>query len=168
MGKHKVPIEKITSIKVYTYSIANKLTGQIRKVENELEAKFSLPISIGLMLRYGTAGVDQYDMTFIKDKMVQNMADKVEIIVEPERDAIYPKQRGARICIETPDRIFSEDVPVPKGDPENPFSDGELREKFLSNAKKTMSEKSALELSVKIFDMEKYSVRELISCMSGS
>jgi 2-methylcitrate dehydratase PrpD len=168
MGKHKVPMEKISSIKVYTYSIANKLTGQIRKVENELEAKFSLPISIGLMLRYGKAGVDQYDMTFIKDKMVQQMADKVEIIVEPERDAIYPKQRGARICIETPDLSFSEDVPVPKGDPENPFSDDELIEKFLFNAKKTMSEKSAMELSDKIFNMEKFSVRELISCMSGS
>jgi hypothetical protein len=41
-------------------------------------------------------------------------------------------------------------------------------EKFLFNAKKTMSEKSAMELSDKIFNMEKFSVRELISCMSGS
>ena len=120
------------------------------------------------MLRYGKAGVDQYDMTFIKDQMVQHMADKVEIIVEPERDAIYPKQRGARICIETPDRSFSEDVPVPKGDPENPFSDDELMEKFLSNAKKTISEHNASELCDKIFNMEKYSVRELISCMAAN
>jgi 2-methylcitrate dehydratase PrpD len=168
MSKHKIPTDRITNIKVYTYSIANKLTGQIRKVENELEAKFSLPVSMGLMLRYGRAGVDEYEMAMINDDMVQRMADKVEIIIEPERDAIYPKQRGARVVISAADQVYSEDVPVPKGDPENPFSDDELREKFLSNAKKTISARNAEEVCNRIFNLEKYSVRELIHCMSAA
>jgi 2-methylcitrate dehydratase PrpD len=166
MDKHSVSMDTITSIKVYTYSIANKLTGQLRKVENELGAKFSLPVSIGIMLRYGRAGVDEYDMSLINDTMVQQMADKVEIIIEPERDAVYPKQRGARVCIHAGDRVYSEDVPIPKGDPENPFTDDELKEKFLLNAKKTISERNASKLCDKIFDLEHVSVRELIRCMA--
>jgi len=163
---HKIPADKIKNIQVYTYSIANKLTGQLRKVDNELGAKFSLPISIGLMLRYGRAGVDEYDMKLINDKMVQQIADKVEIIIEPERDAVYPKQRGARVSINTSDSVYTEDVPIPKGDPENPFSDDELKEKFLLNAKKSISERSASELCDRIFDLENNAVRELTRCMA--
>jgi 2-methylcitrate dehydratase PrpD len=80
MARHKVLTDNIKSIKVYTYSVANRLTGQRRKVDNALGVKFSLPVSIGLMLRYGRAGVDECDMALINDKTVQQMADKVEII----------------------------------------------------------------------------------------
>jgi 2-methylcitrate dehydratase PrpD len=94
------------------------------------------------------------------------MADKVEIIIEPERDAVYPKQRGARVCIHVGDQVYSEDVPIPKGDPENPFTDDELKKKFFLNAYKTISERNATKLCDNIFNLENISVRELIHCMA--
>jgi len=162
MEKHEIDIDKIKNIDVNTYSVAYKLTGQKSGAETELAAKFSLPVSVGLMLVYGKAGADQYSLEHIRNPLVQNIADKVTIQIDEARDDVYPEKRGARIIIDTTQGVYRHEVDIPKGEPENPWTDDEIYEKFSSNAVKVLPEEKVVDLHRHIFDIEHTSVTELM------
>lgn len=162
VNKSAVDTNDIRKIDVHTYSMAYQLTGQNREVKGEINAKFSLPVSIGLVLVHGKAGADEYDMEFLRDPMVQRLADKVNVFVDKERDDVYPRERGARVDILTSKRTYTCEIPLPKGDPENPLSTEEIKEKFLQNAKKVLTAEKARKVEKMVFDIEGQSARELM------
>jgi 2-methylcitrate dehydratase PrpD len=138
-------------------------TGQSREAATELAAKFSLPVSAGIMLAYGKAGVEEYSMERIKNRSVQEIADKVNIVVDKERDAVYPRKRSALVNIKTRRQgSLSHEVEIPKGDPENPWSDDELKEKFFANAARLISGEKAESLYRAVIGLENISIRELV------
>ena len=65
------------------------------------------------------------------DKQLRDLMRRVELSIDPELDAAFPKQRAARVEIETTSgerlRHFA---PTRKGDPDSPLSDAEIAEKY--------------------------------------
>lgn len=166
MKVNEINIDEIKKIDVHTYSVAYQLTGQNREAKTELAAKFSLPVSIGLMLLHGRVGVDEYSLEHIRNPAVQNLAKKVNIVVDREKDDVYPKKRSSRITIETSQSIYTHEVDIPKGDPENPCADDELKDKFFQNAAKALPMEKVADLHKSVFDIENKSVRELMKLVS--
>jgi 2-methylcitrate dehydratase PrpD len=163
MSKAQIDLGKIKRIEVKTYSVAFELTGQNRTADTELAAKFSLPVSLALLLIYGRAGADEYAMECICDPRVRTLAEKVEVAVDLDRDKVYPKHRGSRVRLVTPDEAHAAEVELPKGEPENPFSEDELVEKFRMNASKALSPSEVRNIQECVLDLEHSSVRELMN-----
>jgi 2-methylcitrate dehydratase PrpD len=161
MKGNEIPIDEIETVDVHTYSVAYQLTGQNREAKTELAAKFSLPVSVGLMLCYGRAGVDEYSPERIRNPAVQNLAERVNVMVDKERDDVYPKERSARVDIETKGKSYSHEVAISKGEPENPASDDELKEKFFPNAARVLPMEKVADLYEMIRDIENIPVRKL-------
>ncbi len=58
---------------------------------------------------------------------------RIELTPDDTLDGEYPQKWGAIVEVSTKDgRILSKKVEYPKGDPQNPFSQEEVSEKFLS------------------------------------
>ena len=93
--------------------------------------------------------------------MVQELADKVTVHANSERDIAYPDKRSARVTIKTERQEFSHEILVAKGEPENPFSDNELLDKFIGNATKLLPKALSLKLSELILHIEKEDLNEL-------
>jgi 2-methylcitrate dehydratase PrpD len=159
--RQRLDIAKIDSIEVDTYTIAIQIAGQHTGRDSAIAAKFSMPVSIGLMLVFGSAAPDIYTDQNINNDMVQALADKVTIHASSKRDSAYPGQRSARVSIKAGQQEFSHEVLVAKGEPENPFSDSELLDKFIGNATQILSNAVALKLSQLILQMEKEDVNEI-------
>jgi 2-methylcitrate dehydratase PrpD len=159
--QQRCDIAKIDSIEVDTYTVAIQIAGQHTGRDSAIAAKFSIPVSIGLMLVFGSAAPNVYADQNINNDMVQALADKVTIHANSERDKAYPGQRSARVRIKTGHQEFSHEVLVAKGEPENPFSDKELLDKFIGNATKLLSKALALELSNLILHIEKKEAIEI-------
>jgi 2-methylcitrate dehydratase PrpD len=141
------------------------LTGRNREADSEPAAKFSLPVSVALMLKYGSAGPDEYSRSCIGNSQVQDLADKVVIKIDEARDRVYPEQRGASVKIVTPDETHVAEVDLPKGEPESPLSEAELSDKFRRNAEKVLSPADAENIKAHILDLENRSVRDLMGFM---
>jgi 2-methylcitrate dehydratase PrpD len=154
-------LNKIDTINVDTYTVAIQFTGQHTGRQSAIAAKFSIPVSLGLMLVFGSAAPDVYTDQNINNDMVQALADKVTIHTSSERDIAYPGQRSARVSIKAGQQEFSQEVLVAKGEPENPFSDSELLDKFIANATKVLSNGLSLKLSGLIRHIEKEDVSEI-------
>jgi len=166
MNRNKITIDEIEGIDVHTYSIAYKLTGQNDAANTELAAKFNLPVSVALVLLYGEAGVKEYSTENITNPLVQNLAKKVTIEIDKERDDVYPNKRGASVKIKTSKGIYTYGVDNPKGEPEFPFSDDELNDKFFQNAKKFLPIGKINKLQETITHIEGKSIRELMELVS--
>ena len=162
MDKNGIDIHGIDRIDVHTYSVAYQLTGRNREARREMDAKFSLPLSAGLMCVYGKAGVEQYSMECLENPWVRRIAERVTVAVDPERDEVYPRERSSRVDVVTSKGTFSHEVRLPKGDPENPFSDEELKEKFSQNARRVLNPERTEEIKKVLFQKEEFRVRELM------
>lgn len=96
-----------------------------------VDAQFSMPFGAAAALLYGKAGLNEFQLPTIQSRPVREMMRKVGCTVDPELDRTFPKQWRATAEILTEDeKSYSTTVEYPKGDPENPLSWEEMKERF--------------------------------------
>ena len=87
--------------------------------------------------------------------------------VNPERDRAYPGQRGASVTVKSGDQSYTHEVLYPKGEPENPLSDDEMKSKFEKNACTLYAMDRVNKIRGIISDMENRDVREMTSMLKA-
>jgi 2-methylcitrate dehydratase PrpD len=162
LKRHKLIPDKIEAVNIRTYSIAKDLTGHRTIDDSDMAAKFSMPLSIALLLTFGNLNKSSYSKERILNPIVQSLADKVTIQVDPKRDANYPQERGAEVCIKTADEKYHQRNSIPKGEPENPFSDDDLINKFRQNVNGCIPPGKEQEIIETIFEIENQNISSLI------
>jgi 2-methylcitrate dehydratase PrpD len=121
--------EHITKITIRTFLNASHLRG--RRPQTMESAQYSIPFLIGAAITDGKVTPSQVAEDRLSDLGILSVADKVEIIHCPELDGYFPKTTPTEIEVDTVSgSSYKIRVDVPKGDPQNPFSMDELREKF--------------------------------------
>jgi 2-methylcitrate dehydratase PrpD len=85
---------------------------------------------LGLIAVHGRAGLDEFENCALGDPRVVAFRDRVSMALDSEVDAAYPRRWIGKVDVRTTDgRLLSGRVDVPKGDPGNSLSRGELEEK---------------------------------------
>jgi len=121
----------VDSIIVRTYTLGIVEVGQISLPETFEEAMFSMPFSLALALRKGNVTLQDYTPELLRDEELRRVAALVRIETDERMNALYPEERGAWLRLVLKDgRIFEKEIPVAKGEPENPVNDGDLMEKL--------------------------------------
>ena len=100
---------------------------------SEYEAKFSLPFSVAAYLRHGRVDVRTYTDDAIADEDVLAIAARVRYEVKDFATAGTAFPGGARVRA-TDGRVIERELLYQRGDPRNPMSDGDVREKYRTNA----------------------------------
>ncbi len=96
-----------------------------------MAARLSVPYCIAVTAATGDADLSAFTMDVINSKKVRDMLAKVEIIADPELNAMYPEKFPAVVTIETSDgKSYTSKVFYPKGDVKNPFTKDEFEGKF--------------------------------------
>ena len=98
-----------------------------------------MPFVAGAAVADGEVGPEQIAEDRLADAAILEQTDKVELIADAEADALRPGMVPGRVKIATNDgRTFDTWVPYPRGAPENPLSEEELRNKFSNLSMKTI------------------------------
>ncbi|MBW1961092.1 MAG: MmgE/PrpD family protein [Deltaproteobacteria bacterium] len=159
--EHKIAFDAIESVHVSTYPIAISFCGSDPCPQTGEAAKFSLPFSIAMAAFFEDAGMDRFVEETVQNKEIQALAARVTASSEEKWEREYPDKRGASVEITTKDgKKFWMDVPLPKGEPENPPTQEELISKFSSNAAKMPAEARDKLISV-IMELENHTVSDL-------
>lgn len=94
-------------------------------------ARFCLPFIVASGIVHGSIRLDAFTRSRLDDPRVRALMPKIEVTLDPEVDALFPRQRAARVEIELHDgRILKHFQPHRIGDPELPLSDAALNAKF--------------------------------------
>jgi 2-methylcitrate dehydratase PrpD len=131
-----------------------------REPRNGLEGKFSIYFCSALALIEGRAGEEQFSDSMVMRKDICELSRKVTAKVDQSM-----KETEAHVSIRMKDGYYLEAmVDTPKGDPKNPLTDQELREKFYSLVRPVLSEDKAKRIIeiVEKLDEEK-DLKELVS-----
>jgi 2-methylcitrate dehydratase PrpD len=119
----------IERIDVDTYIWAAQLDG--KEPRNMLAAKFSLPFTLATTIVNGAASIPAFRDPARQDEQTRALARRVVVREDPELTSMLPGLRPARVSIVLKDgrTLFAEAL-TNRGDTEDPYSDGEIREKF--------------------------------------
>jgi 2-methylcitrate dehydratase PrpD len=153
--RHALRPEQIAGIRIATYQPALDIACY-RIPASANEARFSFPYVVATALVHGSVRLSAYDADRLADPATRRLMALTEVVADPELDAQFPRQRGARVRIETSDgRVFEHLQPNRKGDPEEPLTDAQLSGKLLELASPVIGEQSAQQLLQRLWSIEK-------------
>lgn len=102
-----------------------------RRPRQPVEAQFSLPYSVAVMLVTGRALVEEFTARWYEDPAVLGVAAKVEVAVDPAIDREWPKKDPTRLTLRLADgRTLEVRTEQAKGEAAMPVTDAEVLEKF--------------------------------------
>ena len=127
-------VENICKVNVETYKLA--VAGHDHTdIKGVSSAKMSMPFCVALALSIGSAGMQDFSERNVADEQILELTKKVSVKENEMLSACVPDKRAAILHVEMKDGIvYSQQVDYPKGEPENPMSDEELEQKFMSLA----------------------------------
>ena len=148
VASHRVFADDIQRVIVKTHRFASDL---IEKTPRTVSAKkSSLPYCVALAIVKKRVFLDEFHLTTAEEEIILNLAQKVDVQLDPDMDRIHAADEGLRpAAVE----IYLKNGPalnaqreVAKGWAENPFSDEELEQKFYQLVKDDLSEDRATEI----------------------
>ncbi|MDN5346932.1 MAG: hypothetical protein PWP65_496 [Clostridia bacterium] len=128
-SKYNLIPEKIASIIVATNTPAAKHDNP--QPGDMLAAQMSLPYCIAAALIDGKVTLEQFTPAKINDPLQRAITRKVELVVDPQLDALYPVKWAAEVTVKMDGgTTYSSRKDIPKGDPAYPLTDSEIGTKF--------------------------------------
>jgi 2-methylcitrate dehydratase PrpD len=133
-NRHKLAPKDIGKVRIATYQGGLDVVDNFEP-EGDYQAKFSLPYVVAHALIHGSVRIDAFEPDRLNDSELRALMKRIELAADPEMSRNFPRQRAARVEIETTDgRKLAHRQDTRKGDPELPLSDEELNDKFLELA----------------------------------
>ena len=129
-GPRPLSAAEIASVRVGVSAYARAQNGAVAPADT-FGAQFSIPYCCALALMGEPADPAMYAPEMIDEPARRALARRVEIVVDPEMEAAYPRHYGARVSLELANgERRSSAVLDPHGMPADPCTPEELLQKF--------------------------------------
>jgi 2-methylcitrate dehydratase PrpD len=151
--KYQITPENVKHIVVSTFHEAIRLN--CRAPQSTEEAQYSLPYPLAAALTHGRLGVSELTVTALKDPVVLQLCERMELVEDESFNQRFPAKRFARVRIETKDgNTYDSGEFEPDWEANNPPTDLELREKFRRLSRQKLPGERAAELEQLIWRCE--------------
>lgn len=159
-------LKPIKSIEVETYKLA--IGGHDHKdISSVSSAKMSIPFSVALALYKGNAGMEAFTEENINTPQILKLTQKIFISENKKLSDLSPQKRAAILHITLEDgTVFSQQVDYPKGEPENPLSKEEFKQKFIELMRISGISKEKCEKILLSAYNNNFSISEILSLLS--
>ncbi len=128
--REQVTPDEVADIDIHTYSLA--VSGHDHTdIPGTYSAKMSIPYAVAVGLIYGKAGLQEFTEEKVRNEEVLALAKKVRVEKDKTLSEGFPAVQAAIVSITKNDgTVLTERVDHPKGEPENPLSVTEFRERY--------------------------------------
>ena len=135
--------------------------------DTPLAARLSIPYCVSRAAADGYIAMDQFQEEKIKEPRIQAFMKRVTLESVSDFTAQYPGTLAAQVEIKTKDgRRFQDESVYPKGHPENPMTDEEIKGKFRRLALNTLGRTQIDRIIETVFRLDKLkSVGDLVATL---
>ena len=121
--------DDVEAISILTYDLA--VSGHDHtEIPGSYSAKMSIPYATAAGLIYGKAGLQEFSEETVKNADILSLAQKIRVESDPELSKAFPGIQAAVVTIRTGNGTYTDRVDFPKGEPENPLTDQEFRNRY--------------------------------------
>ncbi|HKI65168.1 MAG TPA: MmgE/PrpD family protein [Burkholderiales bacterium] len=153
-AKMGVDTGEIERVRVGTYKAALDVAG-IEQPRTAAEARFSLKYVVATALTGGSVRFAAFEPARLEDPATRALMERIEVSLDPELDAAFPRQRAARVAIGASGGRSAEWLqPTRIGDPDAPLADRQLDDKYLELAVPVLGEAPARSLLERLWALE--------------
>lgn len=132
--RHGLDPSDIVAIRAGVSQGALDVLGPVTDPRTVHQAKFSMPLTLGLIAVHRRADLERF-AAVLDDERARRFLPMVDMVLDPEVDAAYPKRWLGRVHVRTRDgRELEGRVDDPKGDPDNTLTRQEIDTKARSLA----------------------------------
>ena len=125
--------DEVEAVKIGVSEMGWKIIGTPEEAKHNpqsiVDGQFSMPFCAAVALREGGLAWDDYTR-HLEDEKTLDLCRRVHTAVDAKAEAEFPANLSAAVRIVTKRDDFEAFVAVPKGEPDNFLSAGELRAKF--------------------------------------
>jgi len=130
--RHGIRGEDVAKVLVRTTRMVHVHCGWPYEPKETITAQMNLPYTAAVTLLEGNAFVDQYADHKLRDPKIMDLANRIEVVIDPELDALGPHEmRAVRVTVtmKSGEEHHAEQI-YRSGHWKNPISDQALTEKF--------------------------------------
>jgi len=160
--RHPFDPGAVAGVRLATFEAATRL-GPVLPATTE-EAQYSLAWPIAAALVDGCVGPEQVSEARLGDPRIRDLAQRVDATVSPELERRFPAETLCAIEIQMQDgTVFRSGVCGARGDPADPLSPGELRDKFRRLAEPVIGAERTARVEAALETLESGSVEDLLA-----
>jgi 2-methylcitrate dehydratase PrpD len=165
--REEVPVDQIRSVRAGVYQ-ASADVARFRHPENAFQGRFSVAYCVASALRDGELTLASFEPERLADPELNALIDKITVEVDPEINAGYPANYGAKLEIETVDGAwFGRQADNAASILPNSVSDEELLAKFHGLAGEVLGLERARELGERIWTLPEGDTRGILGVIRG-
>lgn len=132
MQQHQLKADDIVKVTAHVHQGAIDVLGPVTDPQTVHQSKFSMGFVLALIATLGRAALADFTEKSIKNNNLRKFHDRVNMVLDQDIDAAYPKRWIGRVTVQTADgRKLECRIETPKGDPDNTLSRPELEDKAL-------------------------------------
>ena len=125
----EILLNEVEKINIRTYDLA--VAGHNHTdIPGSYSAKMSIPYATAVGLIYGKAGMQEFSEETVKNPEVLALTKKCEVVEDENLSAEFPAVQTAIVTVKTKNNEYIKRVDFPKGEPENPLTAFEFRERY--------------------------------------
>ena len=147
MKENKINVTDIESIHAEVPTVAKAVCEPLedkRHPKNAINAKYSIPFTVGTVLVDGNITLDSFDDDKLVRKEVLDLAAKTDYELNGDWDKDLELKTGGKLTIKTKDgKTYESWVKKTLGNPENPMTPEQFKAKFVSCMSKAHNPRSA-------------------------
>ncbi len=153
-GGRSLRAEEIERVEVSIYQAALDLLGKVEPV-TPTQAKFHLPFCVATALRYGSVEFKDFHPERLVNPEIQQLMKKVIVRADPGLNQVYPRKWASRAVILMANGQQIEGAcENPKGDRENPITEEEIIQKFMTLTEEKLPSKTAEKILQRIMNLD--------------
>lgn len=121
--------DDIEEVRILTYGLA--VAGHDHKdIPGSYSAKMSIPYAVAAGLMYGKAGLAEFSEETVGGKQIKELMEKIKVSADEGLSRAFPATQTAVVTLRTRNGEYTERVDFPKGEPENPLTEAEFRDRY--------------------------------------
>jgi 2-methylcitrate dehydratase len=156
--EHDLAPERIEKVHIRSLARAADILADPSKYDPRTKetADHSLPYVIAAAIVDRQVTPLQFTDERILDPTIRAQLHKVEVVADPEIEALFPALQRVHVTIATTDgRKLSKQIDYPKGDPRNPLTDREIEDKFDALAEPVLSAERRRRIKDTVWELER-------------
>lgn len=130
MREHGLTAERVAHIRIGTFALALEVS--VRNPTTVSGALFCMEFVVATVLLCGDVFTHRFTLARLNDPATRELMAKVTVELDPQLQENYPRRLGLCMEVETTGgRTLRTTIDFPRGEPENPLTNAECKEKFL-------------------------------------